>query len=74
MSVRLSREDALALACERTGATRIAEPVAAMVFERAEGNPLFIEQLTFAMRDTGRIVVEDGTRPDDRRRAASTRR
>ena len=39
---------------------RIADPVAAMVFERAEGNPLFIEQLTFAMRDTGRIVVEDG--------------
>ncbi len=56
----LSREDTLALACERTGATRIADPVAAMVFERAEGNPLFIEQLTFAMRDTGRIVVEDG--------------
>ena len=56
----LSSEDALALACERTGAVKIAEPVAALVLERAEGNPLFIEQLTFAMRDAGRIVVEDG--------------
>ena len=53
--------DALALACQRSGATRIAEPVAAIVQERAEGNPLFIEQLTYALRDSGRIVVEDGS-------------
>jgi class 3 adenylate cyclase len=56
----LSREDALRLACERTGASRIAEPVAVIVEERAEGNPLFIEQLTYAMRDSGRIVVDNG--------------
>jgi class 3 adenylate cyclase/tetratricopeptide (TPR) repeat protein len=52
--------DALALACQRSGATRIADPIAAIVQERAEGNPLFIEQLTYALRDAGRIVVEDG--------------
>lgn len=57
----LSREEALALACERTGATNIAEPVAAIVESRAEGNPLFVEQLIFAMRDAGRIVVQAGT-------------
>lgn len=56
----LERDDALALACQRSGATRIAEPIAAIVHERAEGNPLFIEQLTYALRDAGRIVVEDG--------------
>jgi class 3 adenylate cyclase/tetratricopeptide (TPR) repeat protein len=56
----LSRDDALALACQRSGATRMAEPIAAIVDERAEGNPLFIEQLTYALRDAGRIVVEDG--------------
>ena len=56
----LAPDDALTLACQRSGATRIAEPIAAIVRERAEGNPLFIEQLTYAMRDTGRIVVEDG--------------
>ena len=57
---RLSAEDALALVSERTGATRITEPVAAIVRERAEGNPLFIEQLTYAMRDAGQIVVDNG--------------
>lgn len=56
----LSHDDAVALACERTGALRIADAVAAIVQERAEGNPLFIEQLTYALRDSGRIVVENG--------------
>ncbi|MEO5703917.1 MAG: AAA family ATPase [Candidatus Limnocylindrales bacterium] len=56
----LQPDDALALACQRSGATAIAEPIAAIVQERAEGNPLFIEQLTYALRDAGRIVVEDG--------------
>jgi hypothetical protein len=56
----LSRDDARALACERTGALRIADSVAAIVDQRAEGNPLFIEHLTYAMRDSGRIVVENG--------------
>jgi class 3 adenylate cyclase/tetratricopeptide (TPR) repeat protein len=57
----LSSEDALRLACERTGASQIAEPVAAILERRAEGNPLFIEQLTYAMRDAGRIVLDKGT-------------
>ena len=57
----LSRDDALALACARTGATDISASVAAIVEKRAEGNPLFVEQLTFAMRDAGRIVVDNGT-------------
>ena len=56
----LEYDDALALACQRSGAKRIDGPIAAIVHERAEGNPLFIEQLTYALRDAGRIVVEDG--------------
>ncbi len=56
----LSAEDAVALACQRTGASRIANPVATLIQDRAEGNPLFIEQLTYALRDSGRIVVEGG--------------
>jgi tetratricopeptide (TPR) repeat protein len=63
----LSRDDAVTLAAQRTGAVRLDEPVAALVHERAEGNPLFIEQLTYAMRDAGRIVVDHGLL-----RAAST--
>ncbi len=57
---RLSTDDAITLVKERTGATRITEPVAAIIRQRAEGNPLFIEQLTYAMRDAGQIVVDSG--------------
>jgi len=56
----LQRADAITLAAQRTGATELAEPVARLVHERAEGNPLFIEQLTYAMRDAGLIVVDRG--------------
>jgi class 3 adenylate cyclase/tetratricopeptide (TPR) repeat protein len=56
----LSPQDAVTLAAERTGATELAGAVATLVRERAEGNPLFIEQLTYAMRDAGRIVVDHG--------------
>lgn len=56
----LAPDDVVALACQRTGASALADGVAAVVHERAEGNPLFIEQLTYAMRDAGRIVVDDG--------------
>jgi class 3 adenylate cyclase/tetratricopeptide (TPR) repeat protein len=56
----LSTDDAIDLVKERTGAAHVSEPVAAVVRERAEGNPLFIEQLTYAMRDAGQIVVDSG--------------
>lgn len=56
----LSTDDAIDLVKERTGAARVTEPVAAIVRQRAEGNPLFIEQLTYAMRDAGQIVVDSG--------------
>lgn len=56
----LGRDDAILLASDRMGATGLAEPVAALLHERTEGNPLFIEQLTYAMRDEGRIVIVDG--------------
>ena len=36
----LSADDAISLVMERTGAARVTEPVAALVRERAEGNPL----------------------------------
>ena len=64
MRIRLSalgRDDAVALVALRTGAERVADPVAAIVHDRAEGNPLFIEQLAYAMRDASRIVVDHGT-------------
>ena len=58
--VPLSRDDSVKLAAQRSGAAEVADAVAALVEERAEGNPLFIEQLTYSMRDTGQVVVEKG--------------
>jgi class 3 adenylate cyclase/tetratricopeptide (TPR) repeat protein len=55
-----SRADTVTLAAQRSGAARLDEAVATLVYERAEGNPLFIEQLTFAMRDGGQVVVDHG--------------
>ena len=71
----LSPQDAVTLAAERTGAAELAASVATLVRERAEGNPLFIEQLTYAMRDAGRIVVDHGLlRPAAGARRSTARR
>ena len=56
----LDPADVLSLACRRTGADRLSPEVAHVIQQRAEGNPLFIEQLAYSMRDAGRIVVDDG--------------
>jgi class 3 adenylate cyclase/tetratricopeptide (TPR) repeat protein len=56
----LSRQDAVTLAARRSGATQLDDAVATLVHERAEGNPLFIEQLTYAMRDAGQVVIDHG--------------
>ncbi len=55
-----SRQDAVTLAAQRSGATRLDDQVATLLDQRAEGNPLFIEQLTYALRDSGQVVVDHG--------------
>ena len=56
----LSRQDAVTLAARRSGAAQLDDAVATLVHERAEGNPLYIEQLTYAMRDAGQVVIDHG--------------
>jgi class 3 adenylate cyclase len=56
----LDADDILALACDRLGVRRLPEPVAALVQERAQGNPFFSEQLAYALRDAGLIRITDG--------------
>jgi tetratricopeptide (TPR) repeat protein len=38
----------------------VPETLAALVAEKADGNPLFIEELAYAMRDGGLLVIEQG--------------
>ena len=56
----LTGEDSLRLACERLGVASVPDEVAALIGERAEGNPFFSEELAFALRDSGVLQIENG--------------
>lgn len=57
---RLSAEDTLTLVSHRLGTSSLPEPVAALIRQRAEGNPFFSEELAYALRDAGHIQIENG--------------
>jgi predicted ATPase len=56
----LSDEESVSLAARRLGVDGLPEPVAALVRAKAQGNPFFVEELVYALRDAGRIRVENG--------------
>jgi class 3 adenylate cyclase/tetratricopeptide (TPR) repeat protein len=53
----LPDDDALTLVCHRLGVTGLPDSVAALIREKAEGNPFFSEELAYALRDSGLIQV-----------------
>jgi class 3 adenylate cyclase/tetratricopeptide (TPR) repeat protein len=57
---RLPPEAVEALVRQRLGTASVPEVVIRLVEEKAEGNPLFSEELTFALRDAGLVRVVDG--------------
>ena len=56
----LAPEEAIALACRRLGIEALPEPVARMIGEKAGGNPFFTEEMAYALRDAGHIIVDKG--------------
>lgn len=46
------------LLCERWEANRVPEEIVNWVYQRAEGNPLFSEELAYVLRDSQKIRVE----------------
>jgi hypothetical protein len=48
------------LLADRLGVRAVPEQVLALVHDRAAGNPFFIEELVYALRDYGLITVRDG--------------
>ena len=56
----LSAGDAVSLACHRLGVGALPDVVSALILEKAEGHPFFSEELAYALRDAGLIVVRDG--------------
>jgi class 3 adenylate cyclase/tetratricopeptide (TPR) repeat protein len=57
---RLSSAAVAALVGQRLDTASVPEVLARLVEEKAEGNPLFTEELTFALRDAGLVRVVDG--------------
>jgi tetratricopeptide (TPR) repeat protein len=53
----LPADEALTLVCRRLGVTGLPAPVAALIREKAEGNPFFSEELAYALRDSGLIQM-----------------
>jgi predicted ATPase/class 3 adenylate cyclase len=56
----LSGEETLALVRRRLGVAALPEPVAALLSSKAQGNPFFIEELAYALRDSGKIQISNG--------------
>jgi tetratricopeptide (TPR) repeat protein len=57
----LNHEEIRELVCRRLEAEAIPDQLATLVNRRAEGHPLYAQELSLALRDSGAIVVRDGT-------------
>jgi class 3 adenylate cyclase/tetratricopeptide (TPR) repeat protein len=56
----LPRDDAIRLCCRRLETERISERLAEFLFERSQGNPFYIDELTRYLNDFGLIARRDG--------------
>lgn len=56
----LAGDDAMELVKQRLGVRELPDSVTALIKDKAEGNPFFSEELAYALRDAGLIVIQDG--------------
>ncbi|WP_080834897.1 AAA family ATPase [Cohnella massiliensis] len=56
----LSPDETFELIANRLGVSRLSEAVGSFISEKAEGHPFFIEELAYALRDSGFIEIENG--------------
>lgn len=56
----LSRNETYELVCQRLGVARAPEEVTALIYEKAQGNPLFTEEMSYTLRDSGLLTISDG--------------
>ena len=57
----LSPEDTIQLVCQRLGVVGLPAEVARVLVEKAGGNPFFAEELAYSLRDSGHLLIHDGT-------------
>ena len=55
---RLSESDTEEIVCHCLGVSSIAEPILRFIHEKAEGHPLFTEEIAYALRDSQLITME----------------
>ncbi len=56
----LDESDTLQLVCQRLGVNTLPTSVANLISQKAQGNPFFSEEIAYALRDAGLIVILDG--------------
>ena len=56
----LPTEDALALARERLGVVSLPGAAEELILQKAQGNPLYCEELSYALRDAGLLTFDRG--------------
>jgi predicted ATPase/class 3 adenylate cyclase len=56
----LGAQESLEIASDRLVVAQLPEEVAELVVEKAAGNPLFSEELAYALRDSGLVEIVDG--------------
>ncbi|HWF72980.1 MAG TPA: AAA family ATPase [Solirubrobacteraceae bacterium] len=56
----LDAGESVEIACDRLGVTEVPPLVVALVVEKAAGNPLFAEELAYALRDSGLVKIGAG--------------
>ena len=56
----LDAEETVALACSRLGVAHLPAIVSKLILDKSQGNPFFCEELAYALRDLGLLIVNDG--------------
>ena len=56
----LSYADTSTLVGQYLGVAQVPERVGALIYERAQGNPFFSQELAYALRDAGMVTIADG--------------
>jgi class 3 adenylate cyclase/tetratricopeptide (TPR) repeat protein len=57
----LSPENTIQLVCQRLGVVALPDEVGEALVEKAGGNPFFSEELAYSLRDSGHLLIQDGT-------------
>ncbi|NBR30285.1 MAG: hypothetical protein EBT83_18040, partial [Betaproteobacteria bacterium] len=55
-----TREDTATLVCDRLRVSTVPDELITLIFERTDGHPLFSEELAYALRDSGYLLMRNG--------------